>query len=180
MGSCFLLLIFTPLESNQLTHVLIPGLGGGGALPYERSWMLVVSSGCKFRPLVSLREFQAKRHYILPQRSFSGLQAKKYKKNYIFNSFYLLDLCNQSFLGVTKGWVIPSWSPLGNSKLQTSIPAPFVWEFPRDSDHYVRCMYYVTWCLKRYTNHKIARNKFPLKNTKFPRISAREFISNFS
>ena len=30
MGSCFLLLIFTPLESNQLTHVLIPGFGGGG------------------------------------------------------------------------------------------------------------------------------------------------------
>ena len=56
MGSCFLLLLFTPLESNQLTHVLIPGGGGGGgALPYERSGMLVVSSGCKFRPLVSLR-----------------------------------------------------------------------------------------------------------------------------
>ena len=31
MGSCFLLLLFTPLESNQLTHVLIPGWGGGGA-----------------------------------------------------------------------------------------------------------------------------------------------------
>ena len=30
MGSCFLLLLFTPLESNQLTHVLIPGGGGGG------------------------------------------------------------------------------------------------------------------------------------------------------
>ena len=30
MGSCFLLLLFTPLESNQLTHVLIPGWGGGG------------------------------------------------------------------------------------------------------------------------------------------------------
>ena len=29
MGSCFLLLLFTPLESNQLTHVLIPGGGGG-------------------------------------------------------------------------------------------------------------------------------------------------------
>ena len=60
MGSCFLLLLFTPLESNQLTHVLIPGWGGGGggvALPYERSGMLVVSSRCKFRPLVSLRVF---------------------------------------------------------------------------------------------------------------------------
>ena len=57
MGSCFLLLLFTPLESNQLTHVLIPGWGGGGPLPYERSGMLVVSSGCKFRPLVSLRVF---------------------------------------------------------------------------------------------------------------------------
>ena len=44
MGSCFLLLLFTPLESNQLTHVLIPGWGGGGvAHPYERSGMLVVS-----------------------------------------------------------------------------------------------------------------------------------------
>ena len=179
MGSCFLLLIFTPLESNQLTHVLIPGLGGG-ALPYERSWMLVVSSGCKFRPLVSLREFQAKRHYILPQRSFSGLQAKKYKK-IIFSIRFIYSIY---VIKVFQGSQKVGSSPVGLLQViqnfRRASASPFVWEFPRDSDHYVRCMYYVTWCLKRYTNHKIARNKFPLKNTKFPRISAREFISNFS
>ena len=50
MGSCFLLLLFTPLESNQLTHVLIPGWGGrgGGTLPYERSGMLSSRRGVNF------------------------------------------------------------------------------------------------------------------------------------
>ena len=150
MGSCFLLLLFTPLESNQLTHILIPGWGGGGggALPCERSGMLVVSSGCKFRPLVSLRVFQAKRHYILPQRSFSGLQAKKYKKNYIFNSFYLLDLCNQSFFRGHKRLGHPqliSFRGLIQNFRRASPPFSYgSLPHPGASDHYVRSMYYVT------------------------------------
>ena len=37
MGSCFLLLLFTPLESNQLTHVLIPGgMKGAGCSSSRR------------------------------------------------------------------------------------------------------------------------------------------------
>ena len=58
--------------------------------------------------VVSLWVFWAKRHYIQPKRSILGLHAKKYKRLYIFNSFYLLDSCNQSFFrGPKKGWAPP-------------------------------------------------------------------------
>ena len=59
--------------------------------------MLVVSlRGCKFRILVSLRVSWEKRHYIIAVKVSLGLHAKKHKKIYILNSFYLLDSCNQS------------------------------------------------------------------------------------
>ena len=48
-----------------------------------------LSLGCKRRILVSLRVFWAKRKTVL-----LGLHSKKY--NFFFNSFYLLDSCNQS------------------------------------------------------------------------------------
>ena len=55
--------------------------------------MLVVSlRGTKFRILVSIGVFWAKRYYIQPWRSRLGLHAKRYKKYifnmYIFHSFY--------------------------------------------------------------------------------------------
>ena len=55
------------------------------------------------------------------------------KKLYIFNSFYLLDSCNQSLkwslLGVKKkGWATPFQG--FNSKFLRSIPVPFIWKCP--------------------------------------------------
>ena len=93
MGSCFLLLLFTPLESNQLTHVLIPGWGGGGggALPYERSGMLVVSSGCKFRPLVSLRVARQNATIFCRKGLFQGCERRNIKK-YIFSIRFIYSI----------------------------------------------------------------------------------------
>ena len=66
--------------------------------------MLVVSlRGVHFGVLVSLRVFTAKPHNIWPERSPLGLYSKKYKKYIFFNSFYLLNSCNQSL----------KWSLLG-------------------------------------------------------------------
>ena len=97
MGSCFLLLLFTPLESNQLTHVLIPGWrggggGGGGALPYERSGMLVVSlRGVNFGLWCHLGCSRQNAIIFSRKGLFQGCKRRNIKKNYISNSFYLLD-----------------------------------------------------------------------------------------
>ena len=135
MGSCFLLLLFTPLESNQLTHVLIPGWGGrgGGALPYERSGMLVVSSGCKFRPLVSLRVARQNATIFSRKGRFQGCKRRNIKI-YIFSirfiySIYVIQVffMGQKRLGHPQ---LVSFRGLINSKLQTSIPALFIRESP--------------------------------------------------
>ena len=93
---------------------------GGGGTPHIkwRGDARRLTQGYKFRILVSLRVFQAKRHHIQPRRSRIGLHVKKYK--YI----YIVCVLTWSLLGIKKSLGHAQIGLLEgfNSKFPTSIP----------------------------------------------------------
>ena len=124
------------LEANSLQKFYhTKGLSGinrhpGGGLPYERGGdARRLAQGVIFG-FWSHLECSGQNAIIFSRKGlFQGCKRRNVKKLYSFNLFYLLDSCNQSLLGVKKGWAS---SRLVSSKVPTNIPAPFIWEFPRD------------------------------------------------
>ena len=109
--------------------------------------MLVVSlMGCKFRILVSLRVFQAKRHHMQQSRFRLGLHAKKYKNIYLMCIFFIRFIYSIHITQVFSFACVLTWSLQGvkkslglaqigllqglNSKFLTSIPTPFICGVP--------------------------------------------------
>ena len=99
--------------------------------------MLVVSlKGVNFRFWSRLGCSQQNTIIFSRKSLFKGCIRRNIKKLYIFNSFYLLDSCNQSIkwslVGVIKrlghGQIGLLWG--FNSKFPTSIPTPFIRESP--------------------------------------------------
>ena len=95
-----------------------------------------LAQGCKFRILVSLKVFQAKRHHIQPRRSCLGLHVKKYKNMCIFCALIW------SLLGVKEAWATPgsvSFRGLIQNFRRASPPLSYV-ESPllRDSNKALR------------------------------------------
>ena len=98
----------------------------GGNSAYERGGDAHLAQGYKFRILVSLRVFWAKRHHIQPQRSRLGLHAKKYK------NMCIVCVLTWSLLGVKKSL---GYAQIGlfqgfYSNFPTSIPTPFICRVP--------------------------------------------------
>ena len=149
MGSCFLLLLFTPLESNQLTHVLIPGWGGGGVGHSHVKEAGCSSSrrGVNFGLWCHLGCSRQNAIIFCRKGLFQGCKPRNIKKIIFSIRFIYSIYVIKVFQGSQKVGSSPVDLLQGfNSKFQTSIPALFIWESPPPgaSDHYVRSMYYVT------------------------------------
>ena len=79
---------------------ICPGRGGDSI--YERGGdARRLALGCKFQSLVSLRGGLGKTPLYLAVKVSFRVALEEILKKYIFNSFYLLNSCNQS-LGVKK------------------------------------------------------------------------------
>ena len=79
--------------------------------------MFVVSlKRCKFRILLSIRVFLAKRHHIKPWRSRLGLPAKKYKNIYLICVFLILFIYSIHIIQGLSFVCVLTWSLLGIKK----------------------------------------------------------------
>ena len=103
-----------------------------GGTPYMKGvGMLVVSlRGVNFRFWSRLGCFGQNTLIFSRKGLFKDCTRRNIKKLYFFNSFYLLDSCNQSLkwslLGVKKVEPRPNWSPLGvQFKISDEHPHPF-------------------------------------------------------
>ena len=108
---------------------------GGGGTPHIkwRGDARRLTQGYKFRILVSLRVFQAKRHHIQPRRSRIGLHVKKYK------NIYIVCVLTWSLLGVKKSLGHAQIGLLEgfNSKFPTSIPTSHMRSPPPGDEIYI-------------------------------------------
>ena len=104
IGLLIILLIRLPLQMAEQPgqKAMGPGGEGGGNSAYERGGdARRLARGSKFRTLVSLRVFWAKRYHIQPCRSRLGLHVTKYK-------IYILSVFQHGlFQGSKKGWAMP-------------------------------------------------------------------------
>ena len=136
MGSCFLLLLFTPLESNQLTHVLIPGWGGGGGVGHSHMKGAGCSSsrrGVNFGLWCHLGCSRQNAIIFSRKGRFQGCKRRNIKI-YIFSirfiySIYVIKVFFRGQKRLSHPQLV-SFRGLINSKLQTSIPALFIRESP--------------------------------------------------
>ena len=91
--------------------------GGGGGLRIWKGWGCSSSRlGCKFRILVWLRVFWAKRHSVQAWRSRLGLHAKKYKNIYLICIFLIRFICSIHIIQVSSFVCVFTWSLLGVKK----------------------------------------------------------------
>ena len=110
--------------------------------------MLVVSSRCKFRPLVSLRGCSRQNTIIFSRKGrFQGCKRRNIK-TYIFSIRFIYSIyVIKVFFRGQKRLVHPqlvSFRGLIQNFRRASPPFSYGSPPPGGSDHYVRCMYYVT------------------------------------
>ena len=114
-----------------------PAQHGGFVKPRARLYYLGTKTAMLRRLILASLECSGQNAIIFSRKGlFQGYTRRNIKKLYIFNSFYLLDSCNQSlkwsFLGVKKrlGHAQIGLLQGFNSKFPRSISAPFIWKSP--------------------------------------------------